>query len=188
MPAPVLASFAQRLYDSLLPVRRDDAQHGYALALYCAGLGSMFQIVDDYSRDQVVGNVIAPGWSQLLDADRAPDEALAWLGQWVGVRVTAGSTPANQRLQIKSVGGWKRGTPGSLVAAIQATLTGTKSVTVIERNGGPYNITVITKASETPSPSASLAAAVSQKAAGLGSRLCQHRWSDLLRASKHQQY
>lgn len=166
-PQPTLKSFAQRLYDSVQPVADEDVNHGWALLLYCSALGSMFQIMEDYGRDQVVGSKLAPGWSQILDPSRAPTAALPWLGQFVGVHVTAGLSDEAMRLQVTGVGGWQRGTPAAMIAAAQATLTGTKSVTVIERNGSPYNITVITKTSETPNPAATRAALISQKVAGL---------------------
>lgn len=198
MTAPVLESFAQRLYDSLAPLAQEDSKYSYALAYYCSALGKMFQIVEDYSRDQVIfkqtgahvsalfgsgpygvgsygqgalatesSGEFAPGWSQILDIDRAPAEVLPWLGQFVGVAVTIGLTVQQQRDQIKNVNSWARGTRDAMIAAAQATLSGNKSVTFIERNGDPYTLTVITKTSETPVPSVTLQALVDQKPAGV---------------------
>jgi hypothetical protein len=167
LSAPVLKSFAQRLYDAVAPLAQDDALYGYALANYCAALGELFQIVDDYGRDQIVSGELAPGWSQVLDLTRAPTVALPWLAQFVGVQLTAGLTDAQQRMQIASVGGWNRGTISAMVLAAQATLTGTKTVNFVERNTDAYTMTVITKSSETPNPVATLAALVSQKPAGI---------------------
>lgn len=169
MPAPVLDSFAQRLYDSVAPLAYDDANHSYALANYCAALGQMFQIVDDYSRDQGT----QPGWSQLLDINRCPPEALGWLGQFVGVYLIAGLTDAQQRARILAAGGWNRGTLASIVAAAQQFLTGTKTVIIRERDPAAsptqpaYGLTIITYVSETPSPAATLAAILAVKPAGI---------------------
>lgn len=168
MAAPVLSSFAQRIYDSMVNRQLDDPSYQYALANYCAAVGRMFQLLDDYGRDQIVNGRVASGWSQLLDINRAPTEALPWLGQFMGVIVDVGLSDANQRTQIKSVGGYSRGTPAAMIAAAQTTLTGTKQVTFLERTGGSaYSITVITKASETPNPLTTFAALISQKPAGI---------------------
>jgi hypothetical protein len=165
--APVLDSFAQRLYDAMAPLADQDAALGYPLANYCKALGEMFQIVDDYARDQLVNGDWTPGWSQLLDLGRAPTEALAWLAQFVGVVVTTGISDAAQRAQISAVGGWRRGTKDSMLAALQATLTGTKTVVFRERDGDPYFLTITSKPAETPNFSASLAALLAQKPAGI---------------------
>lgn len=174
MAGPGLSSFAQRLYDGLEPLQFDEPAQAYDLANYCAALGAMFQIVEDYSRDQVDANgKILDGWSQLLDITRAPVEVLPWLGQFVGVAVTTGLTEAQQRAQIQGVGGFNRGTLASMVSAAQAFLTGTKTVIVRERDPAAsasnpaYGLTVITRTSETPDSSLVLAALLSQKPAGI---------------------
>jgi hypothetical protein len=53
-------------------------------------------------------------------------------------------------------------------AAVAATLTGSQSVSVLERVGGdPYALTVVVRTSETPDSAATLAAAMTQKPIGL---------------------
>lgn len=173
MPAPVLSSFAQRLYDDLAPLAYDDANQGYALANFCKAFGTMFQVVDDYSRDQVVGNKVLPGWSQLIDINRAPAEGLAYLGQFVGVPILVGLSDAAQRARIKAVGGQNRGTLASIIAAAQQYLTGAQTVIVRERDVAAsatdpaYGLTVITYASQTPDTAKVLAALIAQKPAGI---------------------
>jgi hypothetical protein len=174
VPAPPLNSVAQRLYDQLAPLQYDEANQNYALAKFCAAVGGMLQIIEDYARDQADANGnILPGWSQLLDLNRAPFAALPWLGQFVGVPVTRSLTDAQQRAQIRAVGGWNRGTVAAMVAALQPTLTGTKTVIVKEQDPvacpsiPAYGITFTTYLAETPNIPASLAALVSQKPAGL---------------------
>jgi hypothetical protein len=174
MPEPILKSFAAALYDSLTPLAAQDAGLNWPLANYMAAIGEMFQVVDDYGRDQLLsGGKIAPGWSQLIDVDRCPLEALPWLGQFVGVSVDTGLSEADQRTQIRNANGWKRGTVGAIVAAAQQLLTGTKSVTVVERDPTAsashpaYGLSVFTRTSETPDSAAVLAAIISQKPAGI---------------------
>ena len=157
------SSFAAALYDSMAPVAMQDSQHAWSLLILCNAIGQMYQLVDDWVRDQPAG----PGWSLLLDLNRCPLIALGWLGQFVGVRIPAGLTDAQQRAWIASTPGFKRGTPAAMIAAVQATLTGTKSVTLVERDGDPYNLTVKTLTGETPNQTATSNAIASQKPAGI---------------------
>jgi len=157
------SSFAATLYDSMAPLAAQDSIYNWSLLILCNAIGQMYQLVDDWVRDQPAGL----GWTILLDLNRCPTYALAWLGQFVGVRIPAGLTDAQQRAWILSTPGWKRGTPAAMVAAVQATLTGTKSVTLVERDGDPYNLTVKTLTAETPNPTATANAIASQKPAGL---------------------
>lgn len=167
MPPPVLSSFAAALYAGMRPMAWDDANQQYALASICGGFGEMFQIAEDLSRDQVVAGKTLPGWSQALDINRAPDEALPWLGQFVGVDVNIGMAAVDQRQQIRDVSGWKRGTRAALFGAPAPYLTGTKTVLFRERFPDAYSFEVITYTAETPNPAAVLAALLDQKPAGL---------------------
>jgi hypothetical protein len=156
-------AFSGDLYDSLAPVAAVDDDYAWALLILCNAIGTMYQMVDDWVRDQPEG----PGWSLLLDLNRCPPEALAWLGQFVGVRIPVGLTDAQQRAWILSMPGFKRGTPAAMIAAVQATLTGTKTVTLVERDGDPYALTVKTIPAETPNQTQTTNAILSQKPAGL---------------------
>lgn len=173
MAKPSMQSFASGLYDALGPMTDPDASQGWPLANYVNGFSEMFQVVDDYGRDQLIAGNYAPGWSQMLDLNRCPTEALGWLAQFVGVTLQQGLTDAQQRARIAAVGGWSRGTVASIVAAAQQYLTGTKTVVVRERDPGvvpanpAYGLTVITRTAETPSSAAVLAAILSQKPAGI---------------------
>lgn len=156
-------SFAERLYLALAPLAQTDRENAWALLILCNAIGVMYQLVDEYVRDTPEG----PGWSPLLDLDRCPDEALPWLAQFVGVRLLPDSTPAEQRQRIVSTDGFRRGTPAAMRAAAQATLTGSQTVVITERDGDPYVLTVSTLATETPSISDTRSAVLSQKPAGL---------------------
>jgi hypothetical protein len=156
-------SFADEVYDKISPLTDPDAGLGYPLRSFIRALGGMMQQVDWLAQDSPDG----PGWSRLVNLSLAPTEALPWLAQFVGVDVDPSLDDASQRYLIARVSKWERGTPASIIAAAQTTLTGTKTVTLVERNGSAYNLTVVTKASETPNPAATLAALLSQKPAGI---------------------
>jgi hypothetical protein len=107
-------------------------------------------------------------WDPLLDVDLSPDWNLPYLGQFVGVRVTPGATPAQARQQIKAEGGFQRGTPGAMIAAVKPTLGG-NAVRVPQgtrRRRGPHHRRHA-HSGDAERPAVTLAAAVSQKAAGL---------------------
>jgi hypothetical protein len=171
-PAPVDAqppaaltpdTFAARLYDALEPLARSDPQVGWSLLILCNAVGTLLQLVEDYVRDTPDG----PGWSGLLDLNRCPSEALPWLAQLVGVRLLPNTTDAQRRARIVSTDGFRRGTPAAIMAAVQATLTGTQTVTLTERDGDPYVLTLYTLAQETPDALATRNALLSQKPAGI---------------------
>jgi hypothetical protein len=174
-PPPDLApdSFAARLYAMLGPVAEQDPFAAWSLLILCNAIGGEYQLVEDWVRDTPDG----PGWSLLLDLDRCPAEALPWLGQFVGVRLFPGSTPAEQRQRIASTAGFKRGTRDALIGAARATLTGAQTVIFRERDGAAqghpaapdyaYYLTVTTYDSQTPNPAATLAALLAQKPGGI---------------------
>jgi len=114
---------------------------------YLQALARVYQPVADLAEDGVNGE---PGWSQILDIDRAPFVALPWLAQFIGARIPPDvTTDLATRNYIKDQPGWKRGSPSAIISAAKLGLTGTKSVTLIERNSSPYHFLVVTLASET---------------------------------------
>lgn len=174
MPPPVLKSFAAELYQRLAPMAWDDANQAYSLALLCAGIGEMFQIVEDLSRDQILANnKVAPGWSQVMDVNRCPVYALPWLAQFVGTRVDNRLTEAAIRQQVTDANNWKRGTLGAIQGAPKPYLSGNQTVIVRERwnaatgKSDPYYFQVITYSGETIDPVAVLNALLAEKPAGL---------------------
>jgi hypothetical protein len=132
-------AFADDLRTALAPLATPD------LATYAGAIGAMFAPVDDLVRDTDAGD----GWTALLDVDRAPADALAFLAQFVGVD------------------GFKRGSAGAVRAAAQQYLTGARRVIFRERDGGAYRLTVITYTADTPDPAAVLRALLAQKPAGI---------------------
>lgn len=165
MSAPVLDSFADRLYDNLSPLTLDDETQDWALARFCDALGAMFQPVEDLARDTVDG----PGWSAVLDLTRAPASWLPWLAQFVGVTIPARLTDTDeQRAFIAHADGFNRGTPAAIRAAAISTLTGSRVLFFRERDtGDPYRLEVITITSQTPDPDATERAVRAQTPAGL---------------------
>lgn len=171
MPArPVTTAFQEDIYGQL-GYWKDLDNNVWDLLQYVGAMASMFDQIEQYVRDQPDGT---PGWGILLDPDRCPSEALGWLGNFVGVDLKPGLTLADQRARIKGVSGFKRGTPGAIVAAAQQYLTGAKTVILRERdpsvdaaNSGAYGFTVLTYTSETPDSAAVQAAILEQKPAGV---------------------
>jgi hypothetical protein len=113
-----------------------------------------------------------------MDVSRCPPEALAWLGQFAGVRIPpALSSVDDQRAWVASTDGFKRGTRDAMVGAAVATLTGNKTLVFRERDGAAhgwpaapeyaYVLTAYSYASETPNPTATLNALLAQKPGGI---------------------
>lgn len=159
------------LYAALEPLAYDDAALGYPLFQYTAAIASMEDQVDTYASDTDDGR---PGWSNLLDVDRCPSEALPWLAQFLGVKIDTSLADADQRNQIRNVDGFKRGTLGSIIGAAQKHLTGSQTVYYKERDSavdataeGAYGLTVLTLTTETPDPTAVENAILAVKPAGI---------------------
>lgn len=119
-----------------------------------------------------------PGFGTLLDADTVPYDYLRWFGQAVGVSIPRGSPEASARASVQTPAGLRRGTLDAIKAAVLPTLVPVNplvpaTVIILERTAGgwdaadnPYHLTVATFTDETPSPSTTQAAALSQKPIG----------------------
>lgn len=172
MTRPTVSDVAELLYDAVSPLAYADAEHGYALLHICHA--GTLALVTPYSWAMDDESETRPGWSVLLDLEEAPDEALDWLGQFNGSRLPDGLSEAERRSRIVSADGAERGTPGSIVAAVEPLLTGTKTVLMRERYNSatplvdaPWHLQVTTLTSETPDPDAVEAAILTQKPAGI---------------------
>lgn len=162
-PMPALSPVAATLYEQVSPLAFADPDNGYAVAHVCQAIGLMWQDMDDLIRDTDSG----PGWSTLVDVNRAPGFVLPWLAQLAGVRATRGISETALRDEVARADGQRRGTPEAIRRAAAKTLTGTQSVRLVERTTSAYTLTVITSTSETPDPAATLAALLAAKPAGL---------------------
>lgn len=162
MPLPVMQSVGADLYDRLAPLAALDEANDFAFAHRCEAIGRAWQAVADLSEDRDG----RPGWAALADVETAPANALEYLSQIVGIHVTKGATEAVQRAEVRRHAGAARGRPASMIAEVQATLTGSKSVRLIERTSSAWTFTVITRTSETPDPTATAAAIERQRPGG----------------------
>lgn len=160
---PVVSEAAERLYADLGPWREGDDARGYPLLSFCEALVGGLQDIESIIRDTDDG----PGWSAIMDPDRAPVEYLGWLGQFIGVRTLVGLDEASQRLRLKEASGMRRGTVAALEGAARQWLTGSRQVIIIERDGSPYRLTVRTYIAETPDQARVVAALQAEKPAGL---------------------
>jgi hypothetical protein len=166
LPRPVVSQEAEDLYAGLGPWSKADTDNAFWYLLdLCEAVAGRLTPIEAVIRDDP--NTDDPGWSIVMDVDRAPPEWLAWLAQFAGVRLLPGLSDADQRTRIKNTDGFKRGTPTAIVTAVQAYLTGGKTVYLTERAGSAYRLTVATKAAETPNTAAVAAAALQQKPAGI---------------------
>lgn len=165
MASPTLTRAGGRIYEALSPLATLDPENGWHLAHYVSALARMIDRPADWGGDQEDGT---PGWALLFDPDTAPEEALEWLAQFVGVTLPPHLTAAQKRERIKSTDGFRRGSAAAMRAAPLPYLTGNKIVYMSERWGGdPYHVRVATITEETPDPLSVANALLEQKPAGV---------------------
>lgn len=183
------SAIAQEFYEQLGPWYLADLETpGQPLLDLCEAFIGGLQIIEDVIRDDDDGNI---GWSIVLDPDRAPASWLPWLSQFAGLadHDHRSLSEADFREHIKEKHVQKRGTPEAMIGAVQATLTGTKAVYLQERNGSAYQLKVSTYTTETPDAAKTLAAAKSQKPAGIVLTVAQISGGDYTTfASTHTNY
>lgn len=160
---PTVPAVADIWYDELAVTQPADPQLGWPFLIFLGGLATTFGPLHDIVRDTPDG----PGWSRPLDPSRATRSELAFLAQFAGVKLTPGAETEQWRQEITSPPAFARGTAAALVSAAQVHLTGNKLVTVNERDGGAYQLSVTTRTSETPDPAAVERALQANKPAGL---------------------
>lgn len=142
-----MTAIAEELYRRLGPWYRADLQDpGQPLLALCEAFIGGLQPIEDVIRDTDTH----VGWGKIMDPDAAPAEWLPWLAQFVGVRFTDQIPEAERRALIKDTPGFRRGTPAAIRGAVQALLTGDKTVYFVERQGSAYGLSVSTLESETP--------------------------------------
>ena len=168
MSPPVLRPLAAFEYQQLGPIADRDAECGYPLAHLCAAMWAPVEDLAALIAEQPDGT---PGWALLLDPDRCPARFLPHLAQRVGVTIPAGTPETEARALIRDVRNWNRGTIPAMVGDVQATLTGTRYVHIVERDGGPHDLTLYTRSSETPDPAKTLAAATAASRKRIGLRV-----------------
>lgn len=164
MTRPTVSAAAADMYESLAAISAAytsgatttiDEQNNWILLRLCEALmGQAIQPIIDLSRDTDDG----PGWSKLLDLDNGPDSAVAYQGQFVGITINPADPATTSRNLIRDRPAWKRGRPASMIAAVQATLTGSQSCVLLERDSSPYHATVQVWRAQMPDEAATRAA------------------------------
>lgn len=151
-----------RIYAELPDAYRDiEAAEGFPLLKYLRTLAVPFD------RAYQLTHQGEDPWSVALDPETCPDWALPWLATMAGVRVPGGMIPTRIRRLVVDQPSKRRGTLPALTAAIQATLSGTRSVDIVERDGSAYRLTIRTEDEETPMPLDTYNAIMRHKPAGI---------------------
>jgi hypothetical protein len=164
-----IGSYGEALYQQVLPMHGPDPDgllHDYIGAIAHPFRGDRRARPRHAAGVRLVGHPRRGG---------VPDEgaavAVADRGRGAAASARGGDDAqwdAYARAAIVEQAGHKRGTLGAQISAVKDTLTGSKSVRMIERVGAnAWQQTLITRTAETPSPSLTLAAWLTQKPAGI---------------------
>jgi hypothetical protein len=111
--------------------------------------------------------------SDLADPATADAAWLPWLARLVGVLLPPALSEAEARDAVAfASSGWRAGTKDGMADAARSALTGTRYVRIIDHYGGDeWRVEVMTRATETPSVPAVLAAIVAKDAKPAGVEL-----------------
>lgn len=122
--------------------------------------------------------------SDLVDPDVADDAWLGWLGQLVGVQLAPGLTALERRDAVRyASSGLYAGSKRAVADAARSELIGSRFARVYDHstaaatgigNGGPWDVLVVTRATETPS-GAAVVAAIRRKGAAPAGVTLYHR-------------
>ncbi|MBI1377259.1 MAG: hypothetical protein GC157_07235 [Frankiales bacterium] len=169
MTAPALHPAAEQVY-RLLPdyIRAADPDTDWTLRRFVGAAAVGLEQVNEFLT-LVDPDTSVTGTCELVNAAAIPSAWLAWLGWLVGVD-TSLIPAADVRDAVQNAATTqRRGSTGAIRDVVQRTLTGSKSCRVYSNLSGtdPYLITVITQTAQTPDPVAALAAAWTEKPAGV---------------------
>lgn len=155
-----MSRVANRVYEKLAPFAIQDSENGFALRKLTTGLAKMFDPIDEIASDQENGTI---GYAILFQPFTIARKWLTWVAQFVGTNLTKAPDEQHEREWIAHPLGWERCGPSALRKAIQATLTGSKTVFITPGSlGEPFNLLVTTYESETPNTKATEEAALEQ--------------------------
>lgn len=125
--------------------------------------------------------------SELGDPQLADAAWLPWLASLVGAQLDPAATLAEQRDTIQfATSGWRAGTRGAIADAARSALEGSRYATVMVHTkvtagalvaGSMWDITIVTRASETPDPAAVLGAVVRKGVKPAGAVLWTHTYA-----------
>lgn len=131
--------------------------------------------------------------SLLGDPANAPAAWLPWMAQLVGAKLDPAATEDEQRDTILfATSGYRAGTRGAIADAARSALTGTRNVQILPRkkpsggvliDGSPWDITIVTKTTETPDVNAVLGAVLRKGTKPAGAVLWHYAfeatWNDV---------
>jgi hypothetical protein len=165
MARPIVSQAAEDLYEILQPLAYADEANDWPLLVFCEAWVGPLDLVQRLSEDN---------WTNILDIDKTPDEALEWLAQLVGASPLPKGVPwpsSNYyevlRNYLRENPEFRTGSPQGIIAAARQTLTRQKQVTLRERDGSPYKLSIYTRTIETPDPTRTFRAIMAQKPAGI---------------------
>lgn len=185
MTAPTVHPAAGQVY-RLLPdyVQAADPATDWTLKRFTAATAIGLEKVVEFLT-LVDPDTSVTGTCELVNATAVPSAWLSWLGWLVGVD-TSTIPDADVRDAVGNAASTqRRGSTGAIRDAVQRTLTGSKSVRIYVNLSGtePYLITVLTLTSDTPSGVDALAAAWTEKPAGVDLELqttSGSTWADVI--------
>lgn len=187
---PDVTALTERIYAGLPELYRQadlaqaDGPSGFPLLRYLSAITdplARFEVLLDRLTRTVseTGEVTAP--AALTDPMTADLSWLPWLGQLVGVTVDRRQSELEQRDAVRfASAGYRAGTKASVADAARSALTGARYVKVHDHsvsepgNGGPWDVLLVTRVSDTPDVAAVLDAVVRRGAKPAGVRL-RHR-------------
>lgn len=186
--APVVNHFAARIFERLPEAYRTfDANSGYPFLGYIDSvtqeLGEIDVVIDRITGQRPIGPATPEPWSlhpdtladyranrvlrlsELGDPLTADAAWLPWLVQMVGGTLDPAASVAEQRDTVRyATSGWLAGTAASIEYAARTALTGSQYAKCLPHTlgdgspGGPWDVVIMTRSSETPDPSAVLGA------------------------------
>jgi hypothetical protein len=182
---------ARWLYETLPQRYRDDDDdptlappEDYPLLRYLCGIGEIVSgleaLLDRAAYTPPDDGGVAGDTSDLLDPDTADEAWLPWLGQLVGVDVTAVTGAVARRDAIRGgTAGFAAGTRAAIAEAAASALTGTRYVRVEDHRtvagaGTVWDVLLTTRVSETPDVDAVISAVLEKGAKPVGVAL-HHR-------------
>jgi phage tail P2-like protein len=175
MTRPVVHDTTEQTY-RLLPdyVRNADEATDFTLLRYMAGLsigltkaGEFLTIADPETS--------VTGTCEVANPAAAPRNYLTWLGWLVGIDTTVLADSVVRETLANVIDVQRRGSINAIKLVVARTLISSKYVAVYWNRTGtdPYLLTVVVKASEVTSTPTTLAAAWSEKPAGMNLELDQ---------------
>lgn len=173
MTAPVLHPAAEQVY-RLLPdyLQAADEATDWTLRRFVGAAAVGLEQSNEFLT-LVDPDTSVTGTCELVNAAATPRAYLAWLGWLVGVDTSVIADAFVRDAVGNAANTQRRGSMGSIVDAVQRTLTGSQTVWIYSNLSGvdPYLITVLTLTAETASTPTSLAAAWVEKPAGVNLEL-----------------